>query len=183
MAVDTLFCSICDRLAIITIIIAPNWPRVEGRVGLGDRKLYQSKCRHCIPIRLLCTLQTYLAPFVHNTQRDRWQTDRTIGIGRPCYGIVGLMSDIGDCRGRIFDCAVGKQSEQSSFSSNAPFCRSTSINLHLSNFRGQGSKLEILLSDFLINCKNYHVEVRFMHSYCNTIRCAIIVMLHNEEVE
>ena len=52
------------------------------------RKWYQSKCRPYIPIRLLCILLGYLAPFGHNSQHGR-QT-RAVGIGCLCYSIGGL---------------------------------------------------------------------------------------------
>ena len=43
-------------------------------VDLGGRKLYQSKCRSPIPIRVLYTLCAYLAPLV-TIQRRRRPTD------------------------------------------------------------------------------------------------------------
>ena len=56
-----------------------------GLGGPKGSKCYQSKCRSLIPIRLLYTVQTYLAPFGHDTQRGRQTGDRQSDIASANY--------------------------------------------------------------------------------------------------
>ena len=64
-------------------------PHLVVLVGLGDWKWYQSASRPSIPIWLLYTLLVYLAPFCHNTQCGRWQSDAAIRIGGVPDKVVG----------------------------------------------------------------------------------------------
>ena len=85
---NTKFCSAAIWLKFQCQIITQNsTPQFGVRVDLGGKKWYQSKCRPHIHIRLLYTLQAYLAPFGHNIQHSRqsnWY--------RPwCYSIGGLI--------------------------------------------------------------------------------------------
>ena len=69
-----LFLCLCRRLAgILTSNYCPQFGplRLVVRICLRGRKWYQSKWRPHNTIRRL-----YLAPFGHDTQRDRRQTER-----------------------------------------------------------------------------------------------------------
>ena len=67
----------------------PLFDPVVWGVDLGGREWFQSKSRPYIPIRLL-GLYIGLSSTVW-PQRGRWETERTIWIGRQCYNIGGLI--------------------------------------------------------------------------------------------
>ena len=63
-----------------------SFPHWGVRVDLGEIPIEMSTPQFCATS---ISLQAYLAPLGHNTQRDR-QTDRAIGTDRPCNSISGL---------------------------------------------------------------------------------------------
>ena len=92
-------------------IRSPIW---GVRVDLGFENSTLKSCPH-IPIRLLYTLKSYLAPFGHNTHGGRWQTtDRqSYGKGPPMLKKLSVKLCMGYRLGQFRRFSVMKRTTQS----------------------------------------------------------------------